>query len=659
MESADELLQHLDPQQREVATTLTGPICVRAGAGTGKTRAITYRIAYAAVSGQWNPREVLALTFTKKAAGELRSRLAVLGVEGVSARTFHSQALRQLRYFWPYAVGGDTPTVQEHKATLVAAACARMNLIPNRERIRDISAEIEWVAVSMVPPEEYPQRVRQLGRPTPAAMPAEQFVKVMEAYQDAKSERGVIDFEDVLVLMLGIMQDRPDIAARINGSYRHFIVDEYQDVSPLQQELLEAWMGRSRSLCVVGDAAQTIYSFTGATSRFLTGFKEHYPDAKVITLNRDYRSTPQIVQLANGVMASQPGAVRLIAQQPDGVKVQYRKYDSDVEEAADVATQIKSLIDAGTSPNDLALLYRVNSQSALLERELSDRHIPFTTRGERRFFQRTEILQAISSLRSRSMVNPDEPLAAVLIDVVSALGWTSQPPEVRGASRERWENLQALLELGQSVPAATLSEFVAELEQRRGEDYEPTLAAVTLGTIHSAKGLEWQRVFVIGCHDGLIPISQARSEAELAEERRLLYVAITRAQTDLQLSFAASRGGSGSGGRKLSRFLSDFWPIFAPTRASSQRLSRRKQTRQRIQELDDESAELFERLRQWRMERAAVADAPAYTVFSDATLLEIAKVRPRSAIQLLRVRGVGQTKLDAFGAEIIRLVEGR
>ena len=354
--SASQLLEALDPDQRQVAEHLEGPLCVLAGAGTGKTRAITYRIAHGVATGAYQPTQVLAVTFTARAAGEMRSRLTDLGVPGVQARTFHSAALRQLTYFWPTAIGGRRPAIQSHKASLVGAAARRLGLGGDRALMRDLAGEIEWAKVTMTLPEDYVQAAAAAGRAEVAGLDAATVAGVLAAYEEAKTERGVIDFEDVLLLMVGILLDREDIAAQVRGQYKHFVVDEYQDVSPLQQHLLDLWLGRRRQLCVVGDASQTIYSFTGATPEFLTGFASRYEGARTVRLSRDYRSTPQVVSLANRVLARSRrgtggpllprGSVELVAQRPSGPDVRFETHNDDVAEAAGVVAQVQRLREA-------------------------------------------------------------------------------------------------------------------------------------------------------------------------------------------------------------------------------------------------------------------------------------------------------------------------
>src|SRR5690349_21574177 len=390
--SADEILGALDPEQREVAAHPLGPMCVLAGAGTGKTRAITHRIAYGVHSGAYQPQRVLAVTFTARAAGEMRTRLRDLGVAGVQARTFHAAALRQLHFFWPQAVGGAAPEVMSQKASAVAQAAAslRLDLARDRTAIRDLAAEIEWAKVSMLTPQTYAAGARAARR-EPPGLDATAMARLLEAYEETKTARGVIDFEDVLLLTVGILDEREDIARAVRAQYRHFVVDEYQDVNDLQQRLLDQWLGERKDLCVVGDPAQTIYSFTGASPRHLVGFPQRFPGAQVVRLVRNYRSTPQIVGLANtivasGTQAARDGAVRLLAQSEPGPAPELTSYPDDPAEAAAVAERIRALVAGGHAAAEIAILFRTNAQSEAFESALTDAGVPYLVRGGDRFF---------------------------------------------------------------------------------------------------------------------------------------------------------------------------------------------------------------------------------------------------------------------------------
>ncbi len=683
-QSPDDILAALDPEQRRVAASPLGPMVVLAGAGTGKTRAITHRIAYGVTSGVLTPQRVLALTFTARAAGEMRTRLRGLGVASVQARTFHAAALRQLHFFGPQAIGGPAPTIAAQKAQAVAEAAGRLRLRLDRTELRDIAAEIEWAKVAMLAPEEYPAVAAEQGR-TPAGLDGTAMSRLMQTYAEVMDERNVIDFEDVLLLMVAILAEHPQIAAAVQQQYRHFVVDEYQDVNPLQQRLLDLWVGERQDLCVVGDPAQTIYSFTGATPRFLTEFSRRHPEASTVHLVRNYRSTQEIIQLANAVL---PGRVdTLRSQRGPGAAPSLTTYPDDQSEADGVAASIAALVQAGTAPSSIAVLFRTNAQSQMVETALSDQKIAYVLRGGERFFSRAEVRQAIVLLRGQ--VRSDDAtltLADRVADVLSSLGHTTRPPGA-GAQLQRWESLQALVHLAQDFEAVgqdvPLGAFVTELDRRAQEQHAPTVEGVTLASLHAAKGLEWDQVFIIGCSEGLLPISMAEGPARVAEEQRLLYVAVTRARTGLHLSWASSRSVGGRASRSMSRFLgpaAELLGVPSPTprragRASPARTSRTKRVCRTCGVDLSGAAErkigrcaqcpstydeaLFEQLRQWRSSTAQQASIPAFVVFTDATLTAIAEQTPQDLRKLAAISGVGARKLDMYGAQVLEILSSQ
>jgi DNA helicase-2/ATP-dependent DNA helicase PcrA len=689
---ADEILAGLDPEQREVASHPPGPLCVLAGAGTGKTRAITHRIAYAVHSGRQQPSRVLAVTFTARAAGEMRTRLRGLGVHGVQARTFHAAALRQLHFFWPQAVGGAAPEVMSQKAGAVAEASSRLRLQFDRAAIRDLAAEIEWAKVNLLTAESY-VRAAQTARREPPGLDLTGMARVLDAYEGVKQTRGVIDFEDVLLLTIGILEDREDIARTVRGQYRDFVVDEYQDVNALQQRLLDLWLGERSDVCVVGDPAQTIYSFTGASPRHLVEFPKRFPGASVVRLVRNYRSSPEIVALANLVVASGPraaigGAVQLRAQGESGPAPTLTSHPDDPAEAAAVAARIRELVGGGVPPSQIAVLFRTNAQSEGVEHALADAGVPYLVRGGERFFARKEVRDAILLLRGAARSDDgDKPLGHLARDVITGAGWTEEPPAGVGAVRERWESLTALAhladDLAAAVPAARLPELVAELDRRAAEQHAPTVQGVTLASLHAAKGLEWDVVFLIGCSDGLLPISMAEGAEAIEEERRLLYVGLTRARRQLFVSWSAARSPGGRASRRPSRFLAPAATLLGegargpaqPTRsarpgAKAARVAHCRScgvplttgAQRKTGRCDDcpptYDEATFERLRAWRLAVAREASVPAYVVFTDATLTAIAERQPSSVAELATISGVGVRKLDQYGPDVLALLAG-
>ncbi|WP_418277677.1 ATP-dependent helicase [Isoptericola jiangsuensis] len=664
----DAILDALDPEQREVALALSGPVCVLAGAGTGKTRAITHRIAYGVRTGAYPPTSVLAVTFTARAAGEMRTRLRDLGVAGVQARTFHAAALRQLGYFWPRLVGGAPPQILEHKASVVAEAARRIGVSVDRIAVRDLSSEVEWAKVSLVTAEDYLKAAAADDRPAPSGYDHQTVARLITAYEDVKTERGVIDFEDVLLMLADMLGSHPHVADQVRSQYRHFVVDEFQDVSPLQQFLLDQWLGERRELCVVGDPSQTIYSFTGATPHYLLDFTRTYRDAQVIRLVRDYRSTPQVVHLANDVLrrGRVTGALELVAQRPAGPPVSYTTYDDDEAEAAGIAARAARLVASGVRASEIAVLYRTNAQSAAFESALSDAGVSYQVRGGERFFTRRDVRDAVVLLRGAARSSdPDVPMPEQVRDVLASAGWAEKPPASRGAARERWDAMQALVALADDLAAAapqdapaTLETLVAELSERAAAQHAPTVDGVTLASLHAAKGLEWDAVFLAGMNEGLMPISLAETDEGVAEERRLLYVGITRAREHLDVSYARARNPGGRASRKRTRFLDGLWPDDPRGRGSRAGGAKGAKGQARSQLTGEADVALFDALREWRLSVARETDKPAYTVLGDATLAAIAELRPSSTAQLARINGIGPAKIDRYGDTLLALVGG-
>ena len=683
---ADEVLAALDPEQREVAEATRGPVCVLAGAGTGKTRAITHRIAYAVLTGVVSPQRVLAVTFTARAAGELRGRLRQLGAPGVQARTFHAAAYKQLRYFWPKVVGGEPPRLVESKLGLVAEAARLCRLSFGRTELRDAAAEVEWAKATQTRPGDYAAAAAKAGR-TPPADPAD-LARVYAAYEQLRRDRNLLDFEGMLELTAAIFTEHQEVANQFRDQYRHFVVDEYQDVNPLQKLLLDTWLGEREDLCVVGDPNQTIYSFTGASPSYLLGFTVEHPDARVVKLVRDYRSTPQVVRLANGVLGQARGEARahrleLVAQRADGPAPVFQEHDDEVAEAEAVAKRIRELLDEGVPAREIAVLFRINAQSEPYEQAFADHGVPYVVKGAERFFERAEVRQAVVLLRGAARSASDEPLVRTVRDVLAAAGLTDRPPEGRGAARERWESLAALAQLAEDVaadrPSAGLREFVAELEERAGAQHAPTLEGVTLATLHTAKGLEWDAVFLTGLVEGTLPIIYAeKSPDQIEEERRLLYVGVTRAREFLTLSWALSRSPGGRKSRRRSRFLDGLAPQSAgpprvdrsarrPASAGLQpcRVCGRPLTAAIERKLgrcetcpSEYDEDLLERIKDWRVAVSKRQKVPAYVVFTDATLQAIAERAPSSEAELAGIPGVGAVKLDRYGADVLALCRG-
>ena len=672
------MLDGLDDDQRAAATAPRGPVCVLAGAGTGKTRTITHRIAHLVRTGHVAPGQVLAVTFTARAAGEMRTRLRALGVAGVQARTFHAAALRQLRYFWPRVVGGPPWQLVEGKLRIVGQAAGRAKMGTDAATLRDLAGEIEWAKASLVAPAAYPAVVARLRRDVPG--PAEQVAAVYAGYEEAKNAAELLDFDDLLLHVAGALEGHADIAQEFRDRYRCFVVDEYQDVTPLQQRVLDAWLGERDDLTVVGDANQTIYTFAGASPKHLLEFPRRFPEAVVVRLQRDYRSTPQVVGCANtliGAARDRPAGtrLRLIGQRPAGPDPDFTEHDDEVAEAAAVATRIRRMVADGVPPSEIAVLFRVNAQSETYEQALTEAGVPYQVRGGERFFHRPEIRRAMSVVRMAGAGT------GALVDdvraVLAPVGLTPDPPG-GAAQRAQWESMLALVELAEELagvePEADLRRFAAELETRADAAHPPTVQGVTLASLHAAKGLEWDVVFLVGLVDGTLPIQHADGdEHAIEEERRLLYVGITRARRQVLLSWALARQPGGARRRRRSRFLYGLVPEHHP--ASRIALGERGGAKPRCRVCgsplvgvdalklrrcgdcpSDVDTELLDRLRSWRSDEARDQQVPAYVVFTDATLTAIAEHRPVDRAALVGIPGIGSRKLDRYGAAVLALV---
>lgn len=546
---AEEILEALDNEQRAVALATRGPVCVIAGAGTGKTRAITHRIAYAAAIGTMDPHKVLALTFTARAAGEMRTRLRSLGVPSVAARTVHAAALKQLTFFWPQVFGGRTPDLLTTKSGFLTEAIKRAQLqgelsITSRDLLRDIATEIEWAKVSQVAPSDYLSESQK--RTVKPRINPEQLAKVYTAYESVKHQERAIDFEDVLLLTTAMIEEEREVRERVQDQYRFFTVDEYQDISPLQQRLINAWLGSRQELCVVGDPAQTIYSFAGATPVFLNSFTHRFPEAEVVRLTTGYRSTPEIIFTANSILRKGAMGNELVAINDHGSKPTINAYNDEQAEIAGIVRDITQLISEGTPAQEIAVLARTNNQLNGLEKAMNTAGLPYQVRNTERFFDRNEVREFLKQVRTASVI-PTEGVS--WLDELRTL---AQPYLTGGAI----DGIAALLHLARELDTdngftpKNLRTYLREVEDRVQQNNPPTMPVTTLATLHAAKGLEWERVFLMGVSDGILPLennSTTGDQASIDEERRLFYVGITRAKSDLRLSY---RG-------KASRFLAE------------------------------------------------------------------------------------------------------
>ena len=675
-------LSLLDEDQLRAATAPRGPVCILAGAGTGKTRTITYRIANLVDQGFVSPQRVLAVTFTARAAGEMRDRLRTMGVAGVQAQTFHAAARRQLKYFWPQ-VAGDLPwQLLDNKFPLVARAVRSVGLDNSKDMIRDVLAEIEWAKSALVSAEDYESVIATTDRSAPAD-PA----KVAEAFRRYEQSKATpdkmhLDFDDLLMHIAGAIENVPAIAETFREQYRTFVVDEYQDVTPLQQRVLNAWLGERDDLTVVGDANQTIYSFNGASPDYLLNFSRTYPDGTVVKLQRDYRSTPQVTDLANRVIGKATGRaagtrLELQGMREPGPEPTFKAYESEETEAQEVAGQVLTLLDQGVPASEIAILYRINAQSEQFEQALADAGVVYQVRGGEGFFRRPEILEAIRVLiaATRREDLPDDPVAIARAAFVE-LGLSATEPQGAQA-RERWQSLNALVglieKIVESAPGIDLNGVLGELRRRSTDKQAPAMEGVTLATVHAAKGLEWDAVFLVGLTEKLMPINHAikAGDEQIEEERRLFYVGITRARAHLALSWALAKTTGSRASRERTRFLDGIVPAAEDASGKGTRSRRPKRCRvcsgllgtpaEKVigRHEDCEGGgdeEVFSALRSWRSQVAREEKVPAYVIFSDATLQSMSEELPADEAEMLSISGVGPSKLERYGAQVLEVI---
>lgn len=658
----EDILSPLDPQQRAVAQAVSGPVVVLAGAGTGKTRALTHRVAYGVATGAMDPRRSLVVTFTTRAAGEFSRRLRQMEVDSVRVRTVHSEALRQLQWMWPRTVGGSVPRVQSSKIPLVITALANRGIRLDDSGRRDVTGEIERAKAMGLAPEQAPAD----------GVLGERLSEVYQEYEDVKNAAGVVDFEDILLLNAGLIRENLTVAEQVRQWCRWITVDEYQDVSPLQQQVIEGWLGDRDELCVVGDPSQTIYSFAGARSDYLLGFAARWPDALTLRLTHSYRCARSIIDLANTVLAQGDarGRLTLSSQRDTPGTVRTSVFDTEQDEAAAVVERIRGLLKE-VSAEQIAILVRINSATARFERELQAAGIPYTVRGTARFMQRPEVKRAVSLLRVAAKQPGEGDVADRVAAALEPVGYSPTPP-LGQAQREEWESLAALVALGGSHES--LDSLIADLDDRALNDDAPVARAVTLSSLHSSKGLEWDAVFMPGLYEGGLPLRYQGEFVDLEEERRLFYVGLTRARDILELSYA--RSGSRRDQREPSRFLPGGKHVVARRARTAPKVQGCRVCGKRLSSGVERalgtcrtcpaevSLDLVEQLRAWRTavveqrRRETGKAVPAFLVATDAVLIGIARARPSDAQELAKVRGIQRSVVAAHAGELLAIVAG-
>jgi len=633
--TAAALIKDLNDAQREAAQATTGPLVILAGAGTGKTRVISRRAAHAIETGVVPVGKILLVTFTDKAANEMVERMAALGHPSVMARTFHAHAVRQLRHFWPqHHQGDDPPQILSSKLPLISPLA---RALPGHYRFtpsKDIADAIEWAKVRRILPGQWEKQAPADRAPIPPDL----FAKIYAGYERAKDSARRVDFEDMLALTVDLLESDPDAARTVQTQKTWISVDEYQDTNPLQERLLELWLGESRDIAVVGDPDQTIYTFTGASPDYLLSFADKHPGARTIALTENYRSTPQVLELANRLTAGGPRGA-LTTSRPAGPEPTINQFAGPEVEINAVVEGIRQLIEVGVAKPEIAVLVRVNAQLPPIEEALTRKGIAYTVRGQR-FYQRAEVREARRLISRANLTETGTPLVDALRALFKErLGYEAGAETEGDEARERAASLELLLSIASDVVWVTelagAPELLAELDKRETAETTASGVGVNLLTYHRAKGLEWDAVFLPAVEEGMLPIRQAKTDEQVAEERRLLYVGITRARTHLAISWS----------RKPSRFVDAI----------------RSQTMRTIPSVGPgrhppTAGPLLEALQAWRRERAKADGVPSYIVAHDALLAAIAEDRPQSIPQLRRIKGMGPVKLDSYGAEILAIV---
>ncbi|MBK5221852.1 MAG: ATP-dependent DNA helicase UvrD2 [Acidimicrobiia bacterium] len=674
----DRLLDDLNDAQRAAVTSTAAPLCIIAGAGSGKTRVLTRRIGHRVATGDADPRHVLALTFTRKAAGELGKRLRALGMrDTVAAGTFHSVAYAQLRARWTER-DVRPPELLDRKVRFVAG------LVPRDVKAVDVVGEIEWATARRIGPGTYVHEASLANRTPP--VPAKVVASVFERYEEAKRQRRMIDFDDLLRLCIRDLAD-PEVAAAQRWRFRHLFVDEFQDVNPLQFDLLKGWLGDRPDLCVVGDPNQAIYAWNGADAGYLTDFERWFPGSGQVELSENYRSSPQILAVANAVLSpSRPKSSPLRANRPEGPAPTIVKYANDDSEAKGIARAVRDAHSPGSRWSSQAVLVRTNAQTALVGEALRSAGIPHRVRGGTGLLEQAEVRTALANLRR----HPGTYTAAIA-DLAASIGdgepatddEAEVPTDQSDAVAERRASLEMLVRLAHDYeridPIPSVSSFAGWLSATVGSD-SPDRDAVDVTTFHAAKGLEWPIVHLGGLEHGLVPIGHAKTAGALAEERRLFYVAVTRAEQRLRCTWAETRTfGQRTMNREASPYLEQVeaaasmavlagegpsdWKAFlrhereklATTDPRSPRTGRRGR-RGAPAGLDPDDTEIFEALKRWRATKAKAAGVPAYVVFSDATLVAVAGARPSNRSQLRSLPGIGPVKIERHGDELLAVV---
>jgi DNA helicase-2/ATP-dependent DNA helicase PcrA len=668
-----DFLEQLNPEQKAAASTVTGPVVIHAGAGTGKTRVITQRAAHAAATDAMDPAKALMLTFTRKAADEMRARLARLGYPQIQAATFHAAARKQLDYFWPQ-LHGEKLRLLDSAWPLVSPLVRRLPGHYKFTPTQDVIDLISWAQTRRIDPIRLQGAAAAEGRMLP--LPEDLLRRVMSDYQSAKRQRAVVDFDDLILLTTDLLRENPAVAEQVRDRYRWFCVDEYQDTNPANDDLLREWLGPRDDLCVVGDAEQTIFAFAGASASYLENFTQTWPDAHTFQLLQSYRSTMKVLALANRLSQSTVGLVP--ARPSQGATAESLDPEAAVLELATgeaemgaMVGQLRAWVAAGVELSEMAVLVRFNADLAPIEAALAKANIPYRVKGTA-FYARQTVRKAIALLEQELPMDAEPLIDSYSTQLVGRLGFDPDAEPSTNQAREEHAILQAVLDLVTELARATKIEPQESLAQAIGSELthraqqEGSGVGVELATLHKAKGLEWDAVFLPMLEEGRLPAAQSTKRPDLvAEERRLLYVGITRARRHLALSWAHERsgGGKGSGARKPSRFLQEIGePGKAKARTqkatpgTAKTPGARRSKAEAVAKVSEQDRPLFLALKEWRLQESQERNLPAYVIFHDRTLAEFATQRPRTAADLLQVAGVGPVKVETYGQPVLKLV---
>jgi len=676
------LLEGLDENQRLAVEAVRGRVSIIATAGSGKTRVITNRIAHAIETKAQDGETGLALTFTNKAASEIRGRLARLKIPPVAAATFHATALRQLSHFWPQVVGGKLWSVISTKSSLIEEAAVGARISLNDFTRRSVIGEIEWAKSSGLDAESYLKLNRKIDE-----ISSQQIVDIWGRYSDLTKRKQVLDFEDILQLNLGMLANFPDVLQQVRMRYTWFTVDEFQDVTPLQNSLLAQWVGDRNELCVVGDPAQTIYTFAGASANYLQEFKRNHPETLQIELNRTYRCPESICVVANNLMNLSQTPSSMLSAKSDSGQFVLKHFSDEEVEANEIAAQISKLIESGVDKREIAVLLRINSMSQVFEAAFDRLNIPYTMRGLTKFFERPEVKQMLIDLRVGSYISSGIDLVAAVKQVASLHGWTEIPKHYSETARSKWESLSALINVAVDLkalnPNAGFDEYFAEIAHRTNENYDPQAAAVTISTIHTAKGLEWEHVYIPSVVEGILPFDPKRASENIEEERRLFYVALTRAKQAVYVSTSRTRLGYENAPSRFLSAVSNTTEAFivpinqakvskpAPRpehKVEKCRVCERGITVVRELALKicascekftakaDFSESVITGLKSWREDYAKQAQMLPWLLLSDLTIEALAEFQPTNIAELNQIHGINSAKSEVIGEELLLVI---